>query len=374
MFFRDVVGQEEIKQRFCEDVLNNRVPHAMMLCGSMGYGTLALAMAYARYLLCSNPNGEDACGQCPSCKMLQHYAHPDLHFVFPITKYKDAEHSISDVYLEQWRKRITQSSYFEFNDWRNDLEAGNQQPIIYAAESDAVQRKLSLKSSQGGRKVLILCWPEKMRIECANKLLKLIEEPPTGTYFLLVSEEPEKVLPTIQSRTQRINIPALPQNTLRDIIRTLPGGNDETAASCARIAQGSYTKALDILAAKEENLLYFDLFVMLMRLSYQRKIKEMKNWSEQIAGMGREKQKNFLAYCQHLVRENFIYNFQQPELNYMTEAENKFSANFARFINERNVIPIMDELSAAERDIEQYVNAKIVFFDFALKMIVLLIQ
>lgn len=142
----------------------------------------------------------------------------------------------------------------------------------------------------------------------------------------------------------------------------------------ARNARGSYTAALKSLDASRDNLLFFDLFVMLMRLSYQRKIKDMRKWSEQIAGMGRERQKNFLTYCQRLIRENFIYNFRNPELNYMTTQEGDFAKNFARFVNERNVIKIMDELSNAQRDIEQNVNPKIVFFDFALKMIVLLIQ
>lgn len=374
MLFSEVVGQDDIKRRLLAEVHGNRIPHALMFCGPAGGGTLPLALAFARYLLCASPTETDACGTCPSCRMTQGYAHPDLHFSFPVVRYKDAEHSVSDVYLEKWRKRLNENPYFDLSDWLSDMEAGNQQAMIYAAESDAIQRRLSLKSSQGGRKVLILCWPEKMRVECANKLLKLIEEPPAQTVFLLVSEAPDKVLPTILSRTQTIRVPALEQAALERVLAEKHRLAPEEAAGMARIACGSYTAALKALTANSEKALFFDLFVMLMRLSYLRKIKEMRKWSEQVAGLGRERQKDFLAYCQRLVRENFIYNFRREELNYQTREENDFSKNFARFVNERNVIPIMEELSAAERDVEQNVNPRMVFFDFALKMIVLLIQ
>lgn len=374
MRFNDIVGQEDIRKRLVDEARTGRVPHALMLAGNTGSGTLPLALAYARYLLCGQPGETEACGTCPSCRMTASYAHPDLHFSFPVVRYKDAEHSVSDVYLEKWRRRLTQNPYFDLTDWLADMEAGNQQAMIYAAESDAIQRRLALKASQGGRKILLLCWPEKMRTECANKLLKLIEEPPARTVILMVSEAPEQVLPTILSRTQVVRVPPLDTDTLRQALRERHGVPDEQAVALARLAHGSYTAACRALESDSERALFFDLFVMLMRLSYQRKIKEMKKWSEQVAALGRERQKNFLAYCQRLVRENFVYNFRHEELNYLTPEESHFSTNFARFINERNVIPIMEELGAAERDVEQNTNPKFVFFDFALKMIVLLIQ
>lgn len=374
MLFRDVVGQEDIKRRLLAETHTGRIPHALMFCGPAGSGKLPLALAYARYLLCESPSETDACGVCPACRMTQNYAHPDLHFSFPVVRYKDAERSVSDVYLDKWREQLTRSPYFDLADWLADMEAGNQQAMIYAAESDAIQKRLSLKSSQGGRKVLVMRWPEKMRVECANKLLKLIEEPPVGTVFLLVSETPDKVLPTILSRTQSIRVPALEQGILEQALITRHHLRPEEAGLPARLACGSYTAAVKALTVNNESALFFDLFVMLMRLSYQRNIKEMRKWSERIAAMGRERQKDFLAYCQRLIRENFIYNFHREELTYQTPEENNFSKNFARFVNERNIIPIMEELSATERDIEQNTNPKMVFFDFALKMIVLLIQ
>lgn len=370
--FTQVIGQQDIKERLLEEVRQNRIPHALLFCGPGGCGKLALAVSYAQYLLCRHPEEHDACGKCPSCKMFTDFAHPDLHFVYPIIRYKTAESSICDVYIDAWRKRLQKGLYFDLNDWLSDMKADNQQPMIYAAESTQIQRKLALKSTLGGRKVMIIWMPEKMNAECANKLLKLIEEPPAQTVFLLVSNEPEKILPTILSRTQRIDMKGIDKEELADILT--PTYGKEQAEQAARNAGGSYTAALKALQQEKDTALFFDLFVMLMRLSYMRKIKEMRKWSEQLAGMGREQQKNFLSYCQRLIRENFIYNFRQPELNYMTTEERDFSKNFARFVNERNVIKIMDELSEAQRDIEQNVNPKMVFFDFALKMIVLLIQ
>ena len=374
MFFRQVIGQEDIKAQLCRKVEENRFPHALLFCGTSGSGKLPLALACARYLLCQNPLNGDACGQCPDCKKLDKLAHPDLHFVYPVVRSKDSKVTISDQYLPEWRERLLRAPYFDLNDWLTQIRAENQQALIYAAESDSIQRKLNLKSSEGGRKVMLIWLPEKMNTECANKLLKLFEEPPAQTHFLLVSEEPDRLLATILSRTQRINVHGLDTNLLKKILIETNGIGEHDAEQIARQANGSYTKALHTLQVNQDQTLFFDLFVMLMRLSYQRKIKEMHKWSEQIATFGREKQKNFLEYCQQLIRENFMYNFQLPELNYLNGQERDFSKKFARFINERNVIKIMEELSNAQRDIEQNVNPKMVFFDFSLKTIVLLIQ
>lgn len=374
MLFRDVVGHKDIKDRLRREADDGRVAHALLFYGPEGCGKLPLALAFARYLLCRHPNEGEPCGACNNCRMTARWTHPDLHFVFPVVKYKDAAHSISDVYLTEWRKQLENNVYFGLNEWLGDMQAENQQALIYSAESDAIQKKLSLKSSQGGKKVLVFWLPEKMNQECANKLLKLLEEPPAETHFLLVSEHVEAVLPTILSRAQCISIKRLTED---EIARALESGNacdQDTAKRIAHAANGNFIAAQQMLHHNADQALFFDLFVILMRLSYQRKIKELKKWSEQIASLGRERQKNFLAYSQKLIRENFIYNFRQPDLNYETLDEENFSKNFARFINERNVIPIMDELSLAQRDIEQNGNPKFVFFDFALKMIVLLIQ
>lgn len=374
MLFKDIIGQEEIKARLVREAEEGRVAHALLFHGPEGCGKLPLALAFARYLLCSHPEDGEPCNRCNNCKMSERWTHPDLHFVFPIVKYKDAAHSVSDVYLTEWREQLQRNPYFGLDEWLDDMNAGNMQALIYSAESDAIQKKLSLKSNQGGKKVMIIWLPEKMNPECANKLLKILEEPPADTHFLLVSEQLDAVLPTIVSRAQCIAVKGLSQQEIADGLVRIHGCDVETAKRAAHIANGSLIAAQRLLQRNPDEGLFFDLFVILMRLSYQRKIRDLKKWSEQIAALGREKQKNFLTYCQKLVRENFMYNFHLPELNYETVEEENFSKNFARFINERNVIPIMDELSLAQRDIEQNGNPKFVFFDFALKIIVLLIQ
>lgn len=300
--------------------------------------------------------------------------HPDVHFVFPVIKRKNGGDVVSDDYIKEWRALVKDTPYFNLNHWLAAMGAENQQAQIFVKESDELTRKLSLKSSEGGYKIAIIWLPEKMKVECANKLLKLLEEPPTGTIFILVSENPDLILPTIQSRTQRFNIPRLTDEDIANTLIQQFGLQTIDANDIARQANGNYLQALESIHLSEDNRLFFDLFVSLMRLSYQRKLKEMKDWSETVSTMGRERQKNFLAYCQHMIRENFISNFHRSELNYMNREEMNFSKRFAPFVNERNIIGIMNELSEAQMHIEQNVNPRMVFFDLSLKMIMLLIQ
>ena len=373
MFFKDVIGQEEAKQRLIREAKKGKIAHARLFCGPEGIGKLPLAIAYARYLSCNNPGEKDACGICPSCVKFNKLAHPDLHFVFPVIK-KKSKDTVSDDFITEWRELLSQTPYFNLNIWLEEMGAENQQAQIYVKESDEIIRKLSLKSSQGGYKIMIIWLPEKMNVECSNKLLKLLEEPPSQTIFLLVSEEPDMLLTTIQSRTQRFALYGIEEKYITERLQNQYGLQEKDAISIGHRSEGNFLKALECIHLSEENKLFFDLFVSLMRLSYQRKIREMKQWSEILAAMGREKQKHFLSYCQRLVRENFISNFQDPSLNFMNEEEQNFSKRFAPYINEKNVMGIMDELSEAQRHIEQNVNARMVFFDFSLKMIVLLVQ
>ena len=225
----------------------------------------------------------------------------------------------------------------------------------------------------GGYKIVIIWMPEKMNTECSNKLLKILEEPPVQTVFLMVSEEPALLLPTILSRTQRFNIHRLEEQEIVD--KLLQTGLIETdARTIAHSAEGSYQKALETIRIDNDKEEYFNLFVQLMRLAYMRNVKDLKAWSEDAANKGREWQKNFLGYCQRMVRENFIYNFHQPDMVYLNPEEKEFSQNFAPFINERNVIGIMNELNEAAQHVERNVNSKMIFFDFALKMIMLLVK
>ena len=389
MLFTDIIGQEAIKQKLIKDAQDGRVPHALMLCGKEGCGALPLAVAFAQYLLCTGKmpqnNGlsmfgdpepvtplDHACGHCNSCLMAEKLQHPDLHFAFPIYKKKAGKINLCDDFLTEWRELLIDNPYFGYAEWMKASGAENQQLLMYVEESDAIARKLALKSSQGGYKVCIIWLPEKMHESCANKMLKLLEEPPQQTVFLLVSERPDLVLQTIRSRTQMIDIPALSEREIEQTLITRNGIDESEAKRIAHTSSGSMTAALRAIMSDTDESEYFELFVSLMRLSYMRKVKEMKQWSEEVASLGRERQKSFLVYCQRLLRENFIYNFHRPVLNYMNEEESQFAVKFAPFINERNVIGIMTELSLAQRDIEQNANPKILFFDFALKMIVLI--
>lgn len=373
MLFKDIIGQEEAKERLIREAKEGKIAHARLFCGNEGVGKLPLAIAYAQYLSCEHPTDNDSCGVCPNCVKYNKLIHPDLHFVFPVIKKKNKD-TISDDYLQEWREILNSSPYFNLNMWLKEMGAENQQAQIYVKESDEIIRKLNLKSSQGGYKVMIMWLPEKMNVECSNKLLKLLEEPPTQTIFILISEEPGMLLPTIQSRVQRFNIYAIDKEKIAETLCLNYGLEPNDAKNIAHRCQGNFLKALETIHLNEDNQFYFEEFVSLMRLAYQRKIREIKQWSDNIAAIGRERQKNFLAYIQRMLRESFIYNFHTPDISYLSSEEQKFSSRFSPFINEGNVISIMEELSIAEQHIGQNVNAKMVFFDLALKMIVLLVQ
>ena len=366
--FEQVIGQQDVQQRLMQLVSEERLPHALMLCGPQGSGKMALAIGFAKVLLSRTANDQ---------AMLRKLEHPDLHFTYPTIKLPSmgSDHKpVSDDFAQQWHEMVMTGYYFTMTDWLEQMGGENQQAIITAGESDALIRKLSLKSSQGGYKVSVFWLPERMNIECANKILKLLEEPPSQTVFIMVCEEPEKLLDTIRSRVQRIDVKRIDTDSICQALKDQRGLSDEQALRISRMANGSWRQAMELLTADTENELFLDLFQSLMRLAYQRKVKELKQWSEQLASMGRERQKRFLAYFLRLVRENFMYNFHEQQLGYMSQREEDFAHNFARFINEANVLPITELVDRAIRDIGQNANAKIVFFDMALQMIVLLIQ
>ena len=365
-----------MQQRLMRMVDEERLPHAIMLTGPQGAGKLALAIGFAKVLL--SQGGETSMfGEPVESPMLRKLEHPDLHFTYPTIKLPSmsADHKpVSDDFAREWHELVMAGPYFTMNEWLELMGGENQQAIITAGESDELVRKLSLKSSQGGYKVSIVWLPERMNQECANKILKLLEEPPSQTIFLMVCNEPEKLLETIRSRVQRVDVKKIDTEDIRQALMEKRGLTEDEAKRISRMANGSWLKALEMLSADSENELFLDMFQTLMRLSYQRKVKDLKTWSERMASLGREKQKRFLDYFLRLVRENFMYNFKQEDLCYMTQREEDFAKNFARFINEANVLPIYDLINKAIRDIGQNANAKIVFYDMALQMIVLLIQ
>lgn len=380
MQFKDIIGQEEVKNRLRRSVQEGRIPHAQLLWGPSGVGKLQLAIAYAQYMACSHRTADDSCGECPTCRQFQRLEHPDLHFVFPIFKADSSRDSVCDDFIDKFRSQVLSGGYFDSSDWYSAIGAETKQCIIYAAESGEIMRKLSLKSYAGGYKVMIIWLPEKMHPVCANKLLKLLEEPPEQTVFLLVSEEPDVLLPTILSRTQQIKVPRL---TEAEIAGALMARNDvevSLATDYAHIANGSYLQALKLLSSTEENRADFTSFVDIMRLAYRVAHKsdysaliEIRQWCDTMATkLGRERQKRFLQYMQREVRENFIRNFHVSDANYQTSEERVFSERFSPFINERNVESMVKEIQLAQQQIEQNGNAKMILFDLCLQLMVLL--
>lgn len=372
MYFKDIIGQEDIKQRLIQSAQTHRVPHARLFTEQGGAGAFPLALAYARYLNCTDRTETDACGHCPSCRKYDALAHPDLHFVFPIVAKKEKKKEVCDDYLTEWRAFLNGRPYFNLDHWLDYIEAGNSQALIYSKESDEIIHKLSLKIYEADYRILLVWLPEKLHPTCANKLLKIIEEPPVNTVILMVSELPDLILGTIQSRAQRMPIRPIRAEAIQEAMIAHYGLSREDAHHVAHLANGSYLQAVEAISLGEENKFFLEQFKSMMRNSWARNVKGMKALADTMAGIGRERQKNFLAYCQHLIRENFVYRFQAPELNYMNLDEASFAVKFAPFVNERNVMDLMDELAKAERHISQNVNAKMVFFDLSLRITVLI--
>ena len=397
----EVIGQQEVWNRLTEMVQENRVPHAMMFCGPQGCGKLAMALAFASYMLgereadagvsddadnfMSMESPEDIARKEQARRteaMLKKWEHPDLHFTFPTIKTADmgSEHKPTSLdFIKEWREiLLSQGPYLQISDWMRKMGKAdsdlNKQAIITAEETDRLSQELSMMSSQGGYKISLIWLPERMNLTSANKILKLLEEPPRQTLFLLVSENPELLLETIRSRVQRIDFKKIATEDMEKALverRTLDAN---TAHRIARIANGNWNLALEELDSGNENRQHLDMFIMLMRLAYLRNIHDLKKWSEVVATFGREKQKRMLDYFMHMLRESFMYNFRQPDLIYMTQEEENFAKNFARFINEANIIDIAALFEDSKRCIAQNANPKIVFFDLALKIIVLLIR
>lgn len=372
MKFSDIIAHDGAKRRLKSFVDSDRIPHAILIEGPEGIGKFALARAFAQYVHCENPHNGDSCGMCPSCIQHQSFNHIDTHFIFPVVKRKGRTTAISDDYIEEWREFLSENPYMDFEKWLEALDNINAQPQIYVDESADLIHKLNFTSHKAKYKIVLLWLPERMKIECANKLLKLIEEPHNDTLFVLVSNDAKQILPTIYSRTQRIEMLRLGTHDVASYLTKKHAIDDATANSIAYLSDGNINKAEKELNLTKESSRFFSLFVELMRLAYQRKIHDLKRWSVDVSSLGREQEIKFLAYCQRLIRENFIYNLNVNGLNYMNNEESQFSVNFAKFITERNVEKLISVLNKAQSDIAGNANAKIVFFDLSVKVILLL--
>jgi len=397
MQFKDIIGQNELKNKLREAAREGRVPHALLFSGQSGVGKLPMALAFAQYMACPNRTEEDSCGCCPACLQYGKLQHPDLHFAYPLAKKEGQTGApVADDYAQEWRTLVLDTPYFNLDDWYEAQGVQNKQGQIFERESSEILRKLSLKSFSNGYKTMIIWLPERMNEVCANKLLKIIEEPPTKTVFILVSEEPQRLLATILSRVQEVRFDRLDEQTIAGALREV---NSDLSVSesfdYAHMANGSYLAALKYMQNSGQTSVFFEWFVSLMRAAWSvghRKDYDqllfLKRWStdkeytvktpegpvthKSIIDAGREKQKAFLEYAIRQVRENYISNFNQPEIIYQTQDEKQFSTRFAPFINENNIEGLIELFSTALRQIEQNGNAKIVFFDLCLQLIVLI--
>ena len=372
MKFSDIPAHNFAKQKLRTFVDSNKIPHAILLEGPSGIGKYALARAFTQYIHCQNRQDGDSCGMCPSCLQHESFNHIDTHFVFPVVKKSSPKKSFSDDYIDAWKDFLSENPYMDFQKWLVALDNVNAQPVIYVDESEELIRKLNFTSHQAKYKVVLFWLPERMNQECANKLLKLIEEPYSDTLFVFVSNNSREILPTIYSRTQRIELKRLSDDVIAQYLVDNYAVEGQDALALAHIADGNIIEADKIVSLSKENQKFLELFIQLMRLSYQRKVKELKSWSVDVAGLGREQIMRFLTYTQRLIRENFIYNLSVSELNYLNREEAQFSQNFAKFITESNVIKLIDVFNKALTDISGNSNAKIVLYDMSIKVILLL--
>ncbi len=372
MQFKQVVGQEDIKSRLVRMVTENRVSHSLLFTGPEGNGKLAMAIAFAQYLNCLNQTNGDSCGECSSCKKYGKLVHPDLHFVFPVIKSASEKNPVSNTYLSEWRELANQSTYFTLTTWLTKIrkEGENKQGAIFTAESSEIIRKLSLKTFEGKYKVMIIWMPEKMNEATSNKLLKILEEPSKNTVFILVSNFPDDMISTILSRTQQLKIPALKSDEIENHLIQKFQISTEEASGASTVANGNLIAAEEQVHMSEENKFFFDQFVQMMRHSYARKVGDLLKWVEEMSRYPRELQRNFLNYAINMIRENYIMNFKQPDIVYLTPEQYEWSKKFSPFINDKNAAMIAEDFALADSHIGQNGNSKVVLFDLGLKLII----
>jgi DNA polymerase III subunit delta' len=370
MNFSQIPGQKEIKAKLLRSVKEERVSHAQLFTGPEGCGSVALALAYAKYISCENRSDTDSCGTCKSCIKYEKLIHPDLHFVFPVIKGKKAADPVSDNYLEEWREFVKRSPFFTLNNWMDSIEVGNAQGMIFASEASEIIKKLSLKTFESDFKIMIIWMPEKMHQATANKLLKMIEEPPEKTLFLLVSEDPDKVIPTILSRCQLVKVPSFSSRDIENYLKDKYNIPPDKASDISRVSSGNISRAIELCENEDSSLSNLDRFKSLMRFAWKRDIISLINWAEDISVTGREAQKNFISFSVRILRENLMLTLDQLKnsLVFLTGEEATFSGNFHPFINQNNIYPLTEEFNLVYSHIESNGNAKIIFLDLALKV------
>lgn len=374
MLFSDILGLSHIKNHLVSSADAGRVPHAQLFVGPEGCGLLPMALAYAQYVVCGNGNDENV-GENSSCNLkFNSFSHPDVHFAFPVANSdKVKSHAVSNHYIQEWRQFMSDQPYGNLFDWYRLIEIEKKQGQIGVDEALDIVKKLSLKSYEGGYKVMLIWMAEKMNTSAANKLLKLIEEPPDKTVFLLLCEDEEQIIQTIKSRCQILHFPPLSEDAIATALVN-KGGSKQESNRIAHEANGNFNKALDLLNNDSEDLIFEKWFVQWVRSAFKAKgnkaaIHELILWSEELAKTGRETQKKFLDYCIMVMRQALLINYGAEELAYMKIHADGFKlVNFAPFVHENNILEITAELERAIYHIERNGNAKIVFTDLSIKL------
>lgn len=375
MLFSDILGQHHIKVHLTKSVDAGRIPHAQLFVGPEGSGTLPMAIAYAQYILCQNANAENTGGNAACNLKFEHISHPDLHFAFPVTTNdKVKRHPVSSHFLEEWRQLIKEQPYGNLFDWYKLLGVDNKQGQIGVDEAQDIVKALSLKSYEGGYKVMLIWMAEKMNTACANKLLKLIEEPPDQTIFILIAEDEEQLISTIRSRCQALHFPPLSEVVIADGLVKNYSIDMALATKIAQQAHGNYNKACDLVYQDSEDIQFEKWFVFWVRSAFKAKgnksaIHDLISWSEEIAKTGRETQKQFLLFCINYFRQALLLNYNADSLVYLEPKSADFKLEkFAPFVHDANIMDISKELQDAIYHIERNGNSKIILTDLSIKL------
>lgn len=381
MLFSEILGLDHIKNHLTTSADRGRIPHAQLFVGSNGSGTLAMAIAYARYILCTSAEKKSPEQGIACAKQFDKLIHPDLHFCYPSANNKRVTQKARALdFVREWREFILEKPYGGLYDWYQSLGIDNKQGRITLDDAKDIAQNLSLKSFEGGYKITIIWHAETMNIRTANYLLKLIEEPPAKTLFILIADDERQILQTIRSRCQKLNFPPLGENDIQTALTSQYNTDEDLAQKIAFQADGSYAKALQILQGNDDEDQFEAWFIDWVRTAFRAKgnkasIIELLSWSEKIAKTGRETQKNFLDYCLNFMRQALLKNYKADSLVYLEPATKNFKLeNFAPFIHGNNIIAITKELETAIYHIERNGNSRIILSDLSIKLTRLLHQ
>ena len=375
MLFSQIIGQENIKRHLIRSADSGRIPHAQLFLAPTGSGALPMAIAYARYILCSNSSGENNTGDHACNVKFEKLAHPDLHFAFPVTtNEKVKKHPVSNSFMEEWRLFVKEHPYGSLFNWYQRLGIENKQGQIGVDEAEDIVKKLSLKAYEGGYKVMIIWMADKMNASASNKLLKLIEEPPAKTVFILIAEDEEQILKTITSRCQKLHFQSLAEQDISNKLMADYQMDENQATRIAHQAHGSWNKALHMLQNDDNELAFEKWFITWVRTAFKAKgdasvVHDLITWSDEIAKTGRETQKRFLNYCSQFFRQAMLANYGAGSLVYLqTETRNFDLRKFAPFIHGANIEDIHKAIEDASYHIERNGNAKIILLDLSMQL------